>query len=122
MITVTTMVPMMFTMVVLMIFCQLVYIGCDIRYSILGLDGDRDDNVVNDGVYMVMFDTDAGDTGDDNHINGDDNHGNNGYKGNDDGIKGCQGRPLGESTEDGDLQQCTMCYLSGSIYFHLWCY
>ena len=75
----------------------------------------RDDNVVNDGVYMVMYDTDAGDTGD-NHINGDDNHGNNGYKGNDDGINGCQGRPLGESTEDGDLQQCTMCYLSGSIY------
>ena len=36
---------------------------------------------------------------------------------NDDGNKGCQGRPLGESTEDGDLQQCTMCYLSGSIYF-----
>lgn len=49
MITVTTMVPIMFTMVVLMIFCQLVYIGCDIRYSILGL-GYRDDNVVNDGL------------------------------------------------------------------------
>ena len=37
---------------------------------------------------------------------------------NDDGNKGCQGRPLGESTEDGDLQQCTMCYLSGSIFLH----
>ena len=39
----------------------------------LGLDSVRDYNVVNDGVYMVMFDT-----GDDYHINGDDNHGNNG--------------------------------------------
>ena len=38
---------------------------------------------------------------------------------NDDGDKGCQGRPLGESTEDGDLQQCTMCNLSGSIYFQV---
>ncbi len=79
---------------------------------ILGLEGDRDDNVVNDGVYMVMLlipmlgtlvmiiismemiimakmgddndnngdviDTDAGDTGDDNHINGNDNQGKDG--------------------------------------------